>query len=330
MDEFLKQCYEYYNNAYKQYNDYLNQNSEYIKKYDYYIGDQKYNSLLKRIDPKKNIIGHFYDLIIRPKEVDSKFESNFDCFSFFFNFITKEPLEGFKYHQRNMDFVKENYNRRPRSFNWFTPSKHLYKYSHDFIMTDSDTEEFQITANGDFCKAYLSIKPENYINVIIKLQDFINYLYEKYKGEKLSFFKFRFFPANDAITIRFTTKEQYDEFLFFLDSNKEIVDSFDEPNAFMPQDDHGLCVIPDEGNSYNDFISKIIYEYIDYCKNNNLDVSLDKFVQFINNYNCDNDIIINNSERIEEKFKSIFVGKIVGSSNEELLSMVFENKSKIK
>lgn len=168
------------------------------------------------------------------------------------------------------------------------------------------------------------------MNVIIKLQDFINYLYEKYKDEKLSCFKFRFFPSNDAITIRFPSKEQYDEFLNFLDNNKDIIESFDKPNMFMPQDGHGLCVISDEGNSYNDFVSKIIYEYLDYCKNNNLEVSTDEFVHFINNFNCDNNTIVNYSQEIEKKFKMILIGKITNCPNDELISMMTKNKDKTK
>lgn len=333
MNEFLNKCYEYYNKYYEWYNENLVKNHDFIEQNNYYIGNIKKNPYLERIEPIKCISGHFYNLIIDRKEFDNKFRSDFPIFLSFFNYITNEnPLVGFEYHKRdieNSESLKKHYNRRPRSFNWFTPSKYLYNFNHDFIFTDDDTKKLQITETGDFCKAYLSIKPENYMNVIIKLQDFINYLYGNYKNEKLTFLKFRFFPSNDAITIRFPSKEQYDEFLLFLDNNKDIMESFDKPNMFMPQDDHGLCVIPDEGNSYNAFVSKIIYEYLDYCKNNNLEVSLDKFVDFVNSFNCDN-IIANYSEEIEKKFKMIFIGKITNRPNDELLSTVMDDNSKTK
>lgn len=299
MNEFLNKCYEYYNKYYEWYNELLEKKHDFIEKQNYYIGNIKYNPYLERIEPKKCISGYFYDLIIDGKKFDSKLSSDFQCFLTFFNYIiNSDPSVGFEYWKRDINHyerVKKDYNRKPRSFNWFTPSKYLYKFKHDFIFTDDDSSKLQITKNGDFLKVYLSIKPQDYMNVIIKLQDFINYLYEKYKDEKLSCFKFRFFPSNDAITIRFPSKEQYDEFLNFLDNNKDIIESFDKPNMFMPQDGHGLCVISDEGNSYNDFVSKIIYEYLDYCKNNNLEVSTDEFVHFINNFNCDNNTIVNYS-----------------------------------
>ena len=208
------------------------------------------------------------------------------------------------------------------SFNWFKPSKHLLKNS-NFIYMDKRTENI-------YCKAYMSIKPEEYINVLIRLQEFIDKLYLKYGDEELGQIKFRNIPANDAIVLRFAKEEHYQYFLTFLDENRDIMEKFDKPNLFMPQDDHGLSLVPDNGGSYNHFVTRMFWDYFTLCKNNKKDVFIHEFIDFINNYDSTLDKEIEkNGEEINNVFKKIFIGKLLLQPNIELLPYVFKDKNKV-
>ena len=207
-------------------------------------------------------------------------------------------------------------------FQWFKPSKHMLKNS-NFIFMDKYTDDV-------YCKAYLSIKPEKYISVLIRLQQFIDGLYLNHGDEELGQIKFRNFPANDAIVLRFAKEEQYQEFLAFLDVNQDIIEAFDKPNLFMPQDKHGLSLVPDNGGSYNHYVTRMLWDYFTLCRNNEKDISICEFIDFINNYDSTLDKTIEkNGDEINSIFKKIFIGKLLMQPNEDLLSYVFKDKNKV-
>ena len=208
------------------------------------------------------------------------------------------------------------------SFEWFKASKHMFKDSY-FIFMDRYSSEV-------YCKAYMSNRPEKYISVLIRLQEFIDNLYLNHGDEELGQIKFRTFPANDAIVLRFAKKEHYQEFLAFLDTNRDIIETYDIPNLFMPQDDYGLSLVPDKGVSYNYFITKLMWDYFTFCKNNQKGVSIYEFIDFINNCKCSLDKIIKkNGKKINNIFKGIFIGILLLQPNEDLLSFVFQGKNKV-
>lgn len=83
---------------------------------------------------------------------------------------------------------KANFERRERvSFNWFKASKNMVK-NNSFIHSIKRTE-------NNFCKVYLSIKPEKYIDIMIKIQEFVDMLYTNHPDEELGECKFRKIPA---------------------------------------------------------------------------------------------------------------------------------------
>ena len=74
-----------------------------------------------------------------------------------------------------------------------------------------------------FGKAYLSVVPEKYTEVVLEIINFVNNFRRNFNGELLGQTKFRTVPANDAIVFRFTSPEQYFYIKDFVKNNKTIV-----------------------------------------------------------------------------------------------------------
>ena len=297
MEEILKKYYEYFIKGNFQDKIRIDDNSEFYKFYKIIINE--YN--VKENEQIWHSIIDFFDFFDR-----MRFTRSFGIFS---------PSKG-------EDVSKEKYKRSGFGcFDWFKASKNMVR-NESFVYTTKRSDNI-------FCKAYLSIKPEKYVEVLIKLQEFIDELYEKYPDEELGQCKFRNVPSNDAIVMRFSSEEHYNEFVQFLNKNTSIKESFDIPNLFMPQDENGISVIPDNCGSYNYFVTRMIWDYMFYVRENNLEVSIDGIIEFINNYDCSKDKMISeNGEKIINDYKAILIGKLSSKSNEELLSYVFKEKSK--
>lgn len=224
--------------------------------------------------------------------------------------------------EKYSDYLKERFEREQVSFNWFKSSTNFVK-NDDFVYSIKNTKNI-------FCKAYLSIKPEKYIEVMIKLQEFIDKLYENHPDEEIGECKFRKVPANDAIVLRFASREHYEEFLNFLDENPEITDSFDTPNLFIPRDEHGISILPDQNSSYNYFVTKMLWDYMFECKEKNINVSVDGLCDFITNFNCLTPEIMDKcNESVIESFKDILIGKLSSKPDSELLSFMNEKGKKM-
>lgn len=222
------------------------------------------------------------------------------------------------------DRQKATFERRERvSFGWFNASPNMVK-NNDFIYSIKRTDDI-------FCKVYLSIKPEKYIEVMIELQKFIDNLYTNHPNEELGECKFRNVPSNDAIVMRFASKEHYEEFLKFLEENPKIKNSFDMPNLFIPRDEYGLSVLPDQNSSYNFFVTKILWDYMFECKEKSINVSIEELCNFITNYNCLTPEIMDKChESVIESFKDILIGKLTSKPDSELLSFMNEKSKKMQ
>ena len=218
---------------------------------------------------------------------------------------------------------KATFERREKvSFGWFYASPNMVK-NNDFIYSIKRTDNI-------FCKVYLSIKPEKYIEVMIELQKFIDSLYKNHPNEELGECKFRDVPANDAIVMRFASKEHYEEILNFLDENPEIKNSFDTPNLFIPQDEYGLSILPDQNSSYNFFVTKMLWDYMFECKEKGINVFVEEFCDFIANYNCLTPEIMDKChESVIDNFKGILIGKISSKPDSKLLSFMSEKGKKM-
>ncbi len=207
------------------------------------------------------------------------------------------------------------------SFKWFKPSPNIVK-KNNFAYSIKHTKNI-------YCKAYLSIKPEKYINVMIKLQEFIDKLYENHPDEEIGEIKFRVVPANDAIVLRLASRKHYEEFINFLDNNPEIQESYDTPNPFIPRDDHGVALLPDKNSTYNKFITTLLLHYMFKCKEENKNVSVEDLCSFIKAYDCTTmRFTMMCGKNMADTFKNILIGKLLSKPDSELLSFMSEEKVK--
>lgn len=303
MEEVLNKFYEYFIKGNFQDKKSIHEGSEFLEFY--------------------KIIINLYDLS-KDKQLETDMEE-------YFNFYDKLDMFGDRkkglysvYGENGEERSKRNFEQNKKaSFEWFRPSPYMQKNS-EFVFSHAKKRTSQ-----SFCKAYLSVRPEKYISVILKLQDFINKLHSEHVDEKLCQCKFRKIPSNDAIVMRFACEEHYKEFLQFLDQNKEIMESYDSPNLFIPQDDHGLLLIADNGGSYNYFVSRMIWDYMFECRSNNSTVSVEGIVEYINNYDYSNDkMIYSNGQETIAKYKEILCGKLMSKPDEELLQIIFNKDNK--
>ena len=170
-----------------------------------------------------------------------------------------------------------------------------------------------------FGKAYLSVVPEKYTEVILEVINFINNFSRNFKGERLGQTKFRTIPANDAIVFRFANPEQYYYIKDFVKNNKIIQDAI-KPNAtFIPTDDANLNVLPDNDGSYNCFLQTVIFSYLKACLNINKEPNVNEFTFFveqldINSY-CD-DV---NNQKNAGYFKKTLLGKLYGEDDIKMI-----------
>ena len=170
-----------------------------------------------------------------------------------------------------------------------------------------------------FGKAYLSVVPEKYTEVVLEIINFVNNFRRNFNGELLGQTKFRTVPANDAIVFRFTSPEQYFYIKDFIKNNKTIQASI-KPNAtFVPTDDANLNVLPDNDGSYNCFLQTVIFSYLKACLNINKEPNVNEFTFFveqldINSY-CDG---VNNQKNVGY-FKKTLLGKLYGEDDIKMI-----------
>ena len=167
------------------------------------------------------------------------------------------------------------------------------------------------------------------MEVIIKLQNYFDEFFQNHKDEDIAQWKFRNIPSNDAIVMRFAKKEHYNEFCNYFENHKEIKEAFDTPNIFLPRDKNGVSIISDKGGSYNSFITKIIWEYLKKCEQLNKDTNIYDLVSFINSYNYYLDKDININEEIIQDYKLVLTAKLLGETDEKILSAIFKQKERI-
>lgn len=276
-------------------------------------------------DQESDDMYDLYEMIINKYDVSKDEQMRIDMNEFFKFFCTLSFGVRLGSYYSIYGCVDEKVSRKrfehsKASFDWFKASKYMVS-NLNFVYSVTFERKY-------FCKAYLSIKPEKYLSVILKLHDYIDKFYANHSHEAIGECKFRKFPANDAIVMRFSCEEHYNEFLQYLDQNRDIMEAFDTPNPFLPQDEYGLSLIVDNGGSYNNFVTRMIWCYMFDCKNKNVNVSVSGLVEFINNYDCSKDWKICDNDEIISSFKKILCGKLLSRPNDELLSMIIKPKAK--
>lgn len=260
-----------------------------------------------------------YCKVINAYDLSKNEQLKIDIEEFFDFFENREkPTDYFCKYDSNHLLSKDMFESYGKaSFNWFEATKNM-TVCDDFLRSKSHF-------NGKYCKAYLSIKAEKYVETLIKLQKFIGEQYDNHEDEKVGQCKFRNVPANDAIVMRFYEKEHYDEFIKYLDENKDIQAAYDNPNMFLPLNDHGLSLIPDDGGSYNYFVTIILFDYMTQCRDKNIPISLVNLENFITLYDCSNDYIMNScGDDIIQNYKLILISKLNNVPDNEILSSIIK------
>lgn len=297
MEELLKKYYEYF----------LKLNHEDIKSFS-----RLYNLIINKYDIEK----------------DSTLTREFQEYQKLFK--TLDPLSSIRGNTMSLEVKKKRFARKKLSFDFFEAPEHLYtdfrgSFENGFIHTQTHSEKV-------FCKAYLSIKPEDYINSTLKLQEFISYLFQTYKEEDIGNCKFRKIPANDAVVLRLTSKNQLNDLIDFLDKNSEIRETFDLPNPFIPCL-KGIGIITDDGKSYNKFITSALWNYMLDCKNNEKEVTPSGFIQFIQA--SDIKTPFTNEDVSTPEYKEVLLSKLMSISDKDIIERMlpqdeYENQSSKK
>ena len=294
------------------------------KYYDYFL---KGNFQDKNNIDDNSEFNNFYKIIINLQDITNN-KNLINDLNVFTNFFESGPykIRPF-FNETRINEIKEKFEENENvSFNWFIPSPYLKSdyYSKDFIYSYPSTREC-------WAKVYIPIKPNYYIKTIIKLQEFINFLADKYDIYETGQCKFRKKEiANDSIVMRFSCKEHYEEFLNFLNNNKEIYEGFDTPNQFLPIDNHGLSIITDCGGSYNYFATRMIWDYMFECREKKENVNIQKLIDFIINYDTKKDKIMRyDDQNVIEDFKYVLVSKLQNINDKEIIETLFNENKKI-
>ena len=141
-------------------------------------------------------------------------------------------------------------------------------------------------------KIYLDVGAENFNSMFYKIISLYAKLREEIDGHsasslhnsKISHFKMRLGYSNDAVVFRLTKEEQYMKFIELLCQDKELLNSLNFTNPFVPSEEingHTIGVIPNDDESYNSYVSYIVYNYLIQCVNKQVVPNLNDFMKYI-------------------------------------------------
>lgn len=282
--------------------------------------EKYYEYFLKLNHDDRKDFRNFYNLIVNKYDVEANpdLTKEFREYQKLFNVL--DPFGGTRARTMSVELRKKRFERKKLSFDFFEAPDNLYAtsgrdFENSFVHTQTHSENV-------LYKAYLSIKPEAYIPATIKLQEFINHLFQEYPIEEIGNCKFRSVPANDAIVLRLTSKKQLDELTEFVQNNSKIKDNLDLPNPFIPQL-KGIGIMPDDGKSYNDFVTSALWNYMLQCKNEEKEITTSDFVCFLqtNEFKkpfTDEDITL-------PEYREVLVSKLMHISDKDIIEKVLSS-----
>ena len=290
--------------------------------------EKYYEYFLKLNHDDRKDFRNFYNLIVNKYDIEANanLTKEFREYQKLFNVL--DSLGGTRARTMSVELRKKRFERKRLSFDFFEAPDNLYAtagrdFENSFVHTQTRSENV-------LCKAYLSIKPEAYITATIKLQEFINHLFQEYPIEEIGNCKFRSVPGNDAIVLRLTSKKQLDELTEFVQNNNEIKDNLDLPNPFIPQL-KGIGIMPDDGKSYNDFVTSALWNYMLQCKNEEQEVTASGLIQFIQT--TDFKKPFTEEEVSIPEYREVIISKLMSISDKEIIERVissgeYENEDK--
>ena len=231
--------------------------------------------------------------------VDSKFAGKYDKNLLKIFYDINNLLNATIWTQRIAGSKKDvhNLNSLERQVEDFTVDRGI-----NFIFHD-------IASSNYFGKAYLSVVPEKYTEVVLEIINFVNNFRHNFNGELLGQTKFRTVPANDAIVFRFTSPEQYFYIKDFVKNNKTI------QKAIKPN----LNVLPDDSGSYNCFLQTVIFSYLKACLNINKEPNVNEFTSFVEQLDINSYYDGVNNQKNVGYFKKTLLGKLYGEDDIKMI-----------
>ena len=145
-----------------------------------------------------------------------------------------------------------------------------FPYFFQFVSKDFFREDSQFT------KFYIPLDKEH-------LEDGVNLIFDFLDKNNISHCsKVSKEVRSDNVIIRINKKDTVarDKILKFLNKNKFINSGLNKPNPFVPMI-NGIGIMDEHGNSYNREISYYIYGYLEYAKENGLEVSANQFRHYL-------------------------------------------------
>lgn len=139
---------------------------------------------------------------------------------------------------------------------------------------NSSTYFLSTTIDPDNELRYFKSQIKLYFNIPFdKIQDFFTEYSEfAAKNKMFTYFKTRFEKSTDMVTLRFRDIDKFDEVI-------EIINKYKEPSKTNPFIDtyDGIGYTLDNGESYNNFLRDLIYDYVSTSQN----ISTEGFIEFI-------------------------------------------------
>lgn len=220
-------------------------------------------------------------------------------------------------------FLLESYENGYR----INDSNYLNISNANFIIDNSNNWLYDKSVNvssNSFCKVYFGIKKEKYFKIIKSIVKIIEIVKSYNNG--LGQCKFRTFPSNNSVILRFKEKEAFITFMNIIQDDKDILNCLSKPNLFIPNIG-GVGISTDSGGAYTFVVEILLTNYLFLCVDNKQEPTLDDFTRFILNTDFMKVLLIakmcNYDEEIAYDYKENLVGKINGEDDKKLIKMMF-------
>lgn len=253
---------------------------------------------------------------------------------YLYNFLTSKKLTGIKEIDNSIlnDIDKEKLIRR-FILNSYNNSYKLTKDNYLEIANQNFGFDYgnnwlydkSIDVNSySFCKVYFSIQKEKYYKTIKELVNCIEILRSYNNG--IGQCKFRTFPSNDSVILRFNKKDAFITFSKLIERNKEIINSIGKPNLFIPNI-NGVGMTTDAGGAYVFIVELLVTDYLNKCILEKTEPNTRDFTKFILNTDFMKVLLIakmcNYDEDIAMDYKDILLGKVNGENDKKLIKSMF-------
>lgn len=178
--------------------------------------------------------------------------------------------------------------------------------------------------NSESKKVYLDVGQENYdllfediLKLYCDLRRRVDDEIDNLRHTVTNQFKVRPGYANDGIVFRFYEDYQYEIFKELLADNKNILQSLRNSNPFLPTeliDGYPMGLLPDNGGSYNSYITDVCESYIVKCFNENNPIDIREFLKFLKEF-----IILDNNDRsLTDEMQKVFKKTLVNQVEREI------------